>query len=740
MFKFAFMLFLSFLNLASPGKLSSYQIIREDVTVEEQREVLDECGIYRISFIDNQYYLETMTHEWTRPLPVIDNYKILIVDNNCLIFYYQEGYLLLLEYSPSGNKITDKRIIDNKIHAVFDINFQGDFYLVGGVSEYHNDYFLNARRTDLEKTDAFILKLNRQYELKKVSIFGGVLNEEFVRMHISEDCLYLAGKKDPLTGGDFGNGGSLENTNFLVKMDFDFNLIQYLVLSDNSNILDLCLYKEYLYFMSEINIYKINEEFEIITKRAHRTKAIFSCLTFFNCLLIAFENKIELVIICNLEPVALLDVEITKETKIRKFDHILYLSGEKTFYLDIAYLEDFKILNKFYPEVETKKEVSTIFGKAEYLRETGETIFNPLVFGVYQRDFVFLNKYGVEFVVTRFTEVLEEVNVSNNLIYPLGYSLKFTGIALLNGQSIINNYKIAEAGEYNLELSGKDGSKKNYFFIVKDDQIKFQDLSIKNWDFDVKPDQSFTIELTYQGFIENQIESVIINNEANTNLLIDHQNNRISINMYASNSPGIYYYYLEGINYYVQEDLRRIPVEQVVVVNVLKQPIIVDLEQVEPLKFNATSTDLMQTARYFEVRASTNNEEIIEIYSIASHNINLFDLEATKEYQVTISIVYDLGNTNYLRLDLLEMEVIGSDYLNLGEIEVTQRSESIDAFNLNLKKDSKIKKVSIDNLVFYEKAEEDYHLIIGIAFVLMIAIAIITNSLKNYFSKKKIYR
>ena len=740
MFKFTCLLFFSFLNIITNSEFPRYQVIREAVVVDEQQEILDETLNFRIYSIDNQYYLETITHEWSRLLPVINNYKMLVVDNNCLIFYYQEGYLFLIEYSPLGNIITDKRIINNKIDPIFDIHYYEDFYLVGSVNEYSDDDFLNAYRTDLKETDAFILKLNRQYELKKISIYGGILNEKFVRMCISEDFIYLAGKKDPLTGGDFGNGGSLKNTNFLVKMDFDFNIIQYLVLSDNSIIFDVCLYKEYLYFLSEMNIYKINDEFEIVSKRTHPTKAIFSCLTFFNCVLIAFDNKIELDNVYNLERVALLDVEMTKETKISKFDNTLYLGGEKPYYFDIACLEDFIILNQFYPEIETKQEVSTIFGKAEYLSENGEMLFNPLVFGVYQRDFVFLNKYGLEFVVTRFTEVLEEVNINDNLIYPIGYNLKFTGIALLNGQSIVNNYKIEEAGEYTLELSGKEGNKKTYCFMVKEDQIKFQDLSVKYWDFNVKPNESFTIDLTYQGDIESQIKSVIINNQENTNLVIDNLHHQVSINMSAPSLPGIYYYYLEGINYYAQADLRRIPVNQVVVVNVLKEPINVDLIQLEHLKFNATTTDLMQTARYFEVRASTNNEEIVETYSIASHNINLFNLDATKEYQVTISVVYDLGNANHLRLDLLEMEVLGSDFLNLGEIEVTQRSESIGSFNLNLKKDSRIKKISIDNLIFYEEVEEDYFLIICIALFLMIIVALVTNYLKNFLLKKKIYR
>jgi len=692
--KFLFTLFLSMISI-NQQSIKNYQAILEEATSEN--ELLVNIKNYSLILGDDCYILADNQGVWQREINISNNYKLIIDNDNCLIFYYENELLSLLEYDSNGNKIYDDIIIDNPIYEKWDVLYDGFIYIVGGVSKYQNIDFIAAKNNkSLKGKDAFIAKLNKNYLLLNVGVFGGNNDEQFLKVTKSEDKLYVAGEKNPGGGGDFGNGGRSNNTVFIADLNKDLVINNYRILSTTNNLVSLKYYKERIYLVLEKRIYKFDEDLSTLYREDFKVRIFESYFSDINRFIIFTSNT---AYIYKIYPV-ILEEKLTypETTNIQAFDKFIYLQASFCdYYLDIACLENFKPATFYCPYIENELTINTLFGPAVLIDKESEPYFNPSVYGFYLWYYNYRTCGDLNFTIEYETYVRLEANVNEGNIYPVGYRLLFTGQALLNQKNILNNYRIDQPGQYRLELQGTKGEVEVINFMVSYDQMNFLELSEKAWDIEVGVGEVFFIELEYNSDDNYDVLSVVINNEEITDLLLDTNNKIISIRMTALDKAGIYYYYLEKINYFYNDDYYTYNIDNIITLNVLMNPPNVSIMQINEWQYRVSLFDSDKTTRYFLLTISSNLDEVDKQYSLSDTKLLITGLSAKNEYHIELSVVYNLGNNFYQNIKLLEFNIIGCEEYQIGEIEIIEKGDTLNEFDIHLNKSNSISKVFIDH-------------------------------------------
>jgi hypothetical protein len=675
---------------------SAYQeIICED---ESGLEILEEIGYYRLYRQEKKYFLTNRNQAWTVEVPLGEAYYTLLKDNSLLYLYQNGGYWFVREYGSDGKLHREKQILANKFTLRAAVYHQA-LYLAGYISEYQDASLLALREEkQLQGKDGLLLRLDDNYDSEIIRVYGGMLDEIFLELTATADCLYLAGIKDPLTGGDFGNGGRTDDCFFVAKLDFALHLLQYQVLSVSGTALDLVFYEDFLYLATDKSLYKFSADLEIVRKKIFAENYYYGCLAAFNRFLLFSEEAIACVNIFNFTETEIA-APVLEEAVIKGFDRSLYLiKPEGRYYYDLACLENFIILNPYHPEVETDRTVVTIFGTAEFVEETTAPVFNPLLHGVYERVFQFRTPDNRPFSVVREQEVELRVNVCENMVYPLGYELQFTGQAFLNGQPVFNHYPLTKSGPQTLELYDLANQKTTINFEVSKEQIRFQEPSVRSWDLTVQAGQSFPLDFR---FVTSGLDSAAVSiNGEERDLAISEEH--LTLELTAPDVPGIHYYYLRELRYSQADSHYTVPLHRVLIVNVLQAPPEFSVFQEKPLSFRISLTDPGRTSRYFELVLSNSNTESSRRFYFTDCNLYLEELDKEQIYQWSLYLIYDLGDGELRKAELFHGTAKGHSLL--GELNILQKGEGLEVFRIGFR-DAALKKVYAGEDLLY--AEQD---------------------------------
>ena len=206
-------------------------------------------------------------------------------------------------------------------------------------------------------------------------------------------------------------------------------------------------------------------------------------IAFTNKLIIFSREKIIIYDWINFKMLTKIDLDF-EIINLKKFPNILFINNNS--YLDIASLNNLKYVDEIYLDVIPSYEIETMFGKATLIEEISEKPFNNLIYGIYLRKLKYKSKFGLEFTVEFESKVNLEVNVTEGGIYPVGYNLHFTGDAYLNENPILNNYSIPTSGKYTLKLVGINNEEYICNFEVVDEQIKFTEEQVIDYDIITK--------------------------------------------------------------------------------------------------------------------------------------------------------------------------------------------------------------------------------------------------------------
>ncbi len=714
---------LNFLNI-----FNNYQVIKE---VEEKYEEIIYTDEYYIIYNENnQIKLKTNNDEWIRELDVNKNLDIHLVGKDLYIFNYNNGVLKCLVYDIDGKIKVEKQIFDNIVYNLKISFFKERFYITGSIKDRKDELFTD---NEYGLKDCFLIRLTEEFYIEDIRIYGGVLNEEFLDICFSDDYIYLSGKKDVLTSGDFGNGGKTNGTIFVVRLDYDLEIINFVVLNDISSLVCLISFKDNIYLNSEDYLYKLDYELENIISNKFKNKAIYMIEASFNKLIVITNSKTYIYDIISLRKLFELDNTIDVKN-VRVLKDILYVQSDYNYYFDIACLEGIKYNDPINSFLSPTLNVETIFGISEFIEDISEVVYDPLIYGEYDRNLKYKNTFGMEFIIQKDFRVLMECNVSEGGIYPLGYNLIFTGRAYLNGESIANNYSISSSGNYNLKLIGNNGEEFSVNFIVDSKQINFDEVSICDYHVITHTDEVYYLNLNYK-IDFGEIVSVIVDGVEHFDLIISKEDNVLSVKMNPENNEGIKYYIVNSIKYKEDDELiRSISIDRIFTVNVLKNTMKVDVKQ-KNINDYLFSLDDNNTARFFLVTYIYNNEEYNFKYPLASNKISLdgFDKFTT----VYVQLIYDLGDKSYRKIDLMEVSLEGLSAGEFIEIDVLKQEESLKEFMIKVANEKEINKILINNNIVYEKLEKDYyvHIVIGILLLLFFGFGIYNFRYKKYKQK-----
>ncbi|HNZ50584.1 MAG TPA: hypothetical protein PLR16_02360 [Bacilli bacterium] len=698
----AVLLISSFLSLIAPSE-PSFEVL---VTAEQNNEIVDQNGSFLVLKKVGQLALKYQNASWEILFPENEAMKMINRGNQMMIIYQVDGYLMALVVDNNGNLIFSNRIVPNRLGAVWDVVITDEIFICGCIENYEDVAFKEAKTTrSLNKRDAIIMAFNNNLVMTHWKIFGGRENESFTSMAVSDQKIYLVGKKDPYSGGDFGNGGLLKNNNFICSLDYHFNLGDYFVFDNNNSLIDVDFIKESVFVWTNTALYKFDDHLTIIKKRLFESTIFFGIISAFHTFLGFGIENIAIVNLLDLNKLA--DIyceEINEDTQYQQLDSVIkIINGYETAYLDVFDFRSFRFPPVHYDNLPAEGPIKSIFGEVTIKDKTSLPLFNPLVFGTYTWNINLQTSFGLEYVINRQTLVQKEVNVSENNIYPLGYHLHFTGNALLNGQAIVNNYALNESGIYQLTLIGANNEQYSLSFAVAREQIPFEELPERNWHFETRRSGIVQIDLSLQGDWSN-LEGVIINGEAFDDFLFDQVNQRLLVRFKAPDEMGIYHYFIDSIIYRQDNDRLSYPIKYMFTVNVLGfEPEIV-IEEINDFEYLIKVNDDDACARSISVHAVSNLDDYVINLPLSDSNIVFPNLNKKQNYELTYFLNYDIGNHQIASIELLSAKMSGKNASDFGEITILEKTNQLKKLTLSfLESKDSITEIIANNHFVYQK-------------------------------------
>lgn len=699
------------------------------VIPDENDGIIDQCGDFLVINKEESIFIKQKNASWEISMPDHDRFKLRIVENNLTVFYQKDGYIHALKVGLNGNVLYSGGIIPNRLHQTWDVKVHDEIWICGTIEQYEDASFIETKEDKvLNKQDAILIALDLSFKITKWKIWGGLENEGFESLAFSNEKIFLVGKKDPYSGGDFGNGGLLKGNNFICMTDFDFNLLDFLILDNNYPLIFNDFMKESLFVCTNLNLYKINENLEIVKKRIFDKEIFHGLISEFN-IFIGFEiENIALVDILDLQEIGNVAVEtINEETAYKQMEKTIKIkNGMLCSYLDVIDLRHFYFSNIYYDNLPNPGGIKSLFGEVNIVDKISYPQFNPLVFGNYHWLINLENSFGLSYSINREQLVQKEVNVTEGYIYPLGYQLRFTGNATLNGKPIVNNYTLNQSGNYRLVLQGLDEEKYEVGFFVEREQIHIQETETRNWHYETRKGGLIQINFSLQGEWEG-IEAIVINNENYENVIFDQINHHLHIRFLAPETMGIYDYLIESIIYKQNNDLRSFPINQMITVNVLGLAPEVVIEETSDFEFVIKVDDGDSCSRSISVHALSNLDDIFYNYPLSDTKILLNNLKKTQNYEVKVFLNYDLGNHQMESIEILNTQISGRNASEIGEITIIEKGASLKKWSLSLldSKNSILQIVANNHFVYQKPINNlfDSMLIGGASFVCVLFIS-----------------
>jgi len=725
-------------NLLVSGN-EDFQIITQNVS-ESEEEWLDQCDGYELVSENGMNYLRFSSGDWSLTVPDFESHRLLSKEGEAWLFYQQDAFLHLLKTDANGTVLFNGVLLDNPVEPVWDVVLEDDLYVCGGITNYVNREFSNYKTAQgLGGRDAFLAMFNDDLGLKAWGIFGGEKNESFEKISVTNEGIFAVGKKDPLSGGDFGNGGQAPDSNFVCELTSDLEVADYLILSGSFPIRLFGFREDYLFLGTGQSLYKFAEGLQIVRKRDLGREILYAQFSELNGILCLENGSGRLCGFYNFQDVFDFPCpQVSQTTTFARFGETLCLKNEtgKVFW-DLLDRRSFLVGGTYQNTFPEPRIVKSLFGPAQLEKEISEPAFNPLVFGDYVFTFLGKTASGLPFTFSKTVSVLQEANVSDGMIYPLGYQLNFTGLGMLNGKGIVNNYPVSQAGHYVLILTGVGGISRKINFQVESDQIPFSESSRKAWDREIGCASPFNLDFTLTKEVAD-VTGVVLNGSIFEDLVYDRVNKSVHLRLIAPEAAGIHDYFIEKIQYLEGGDPFSLPINQIFTLNVLNSAPEVTLGETKTLVYRTAINDPQGTIRCFRVTAVSDIDEAVMQFGLSDQNLFFSGLTKGEDYEVTISLVFDRGNQVYENLVILSMQVSGGESLDLGEILITQKTETLGEFILSLSKGQKrLRQVVSDNQLLYQSQPIDYPKLVLIGIAGAAAAFVVSVQTRKFIRKKR---
>ena len=586
-----------------------------------------------------------------------DHYKLKVV--TC-----DKGVLQLYEMDKYGQVLQSKTYLST-FTTIDLISFKDHLYLIGGVTSFHDGDITN--NSYHQKEDAIIIMLDSKYNIQKAVCYGGILNDRFIEAKCDDKYLYVRGKKETLSGGDFGNGGGEEYGDFICTLDENLQLINYGIFKEE--ILTYTINNDWLYIVTKKQVYKLDHDFNYQNGLKFASDCVFSMFTVNDTLLTFTATELNIYDLPTFENLYHEEFEVLDK---------VYL-GPDCFYLlvnDRCKKVKLYDVRDFHGE---SGHVYNCFREVTLVQKTITPTYNPLVYGTYTVHC----DYGDLSLDEEMTVPLE-CNVCEGVIYPVGYRLKFTGVAYLNGEMVNNNHALNQIGKQELTLYSCQGDSVTYHFSVASDQINFLEESIKDYQLEVYPHEEFTITMKLTSLDGINIKEVIINEER-TNFIID--GNNLIIKLKAEDS-GLSHYQLQRIIYENNNETFVKEINQTIDVKVLNLPLSINTTMTNDkdyVIYNSHVEDINQEMRGFKLYLYRHGEEITYSYAVKDTDIVLRGLNPDEIYEGCLMVQYAYNNKDVKEIPLARFNLTGISEARIGYLDIIQSGESLEQFQIGIK-------------------------------------------------------
>lgn len=686
-----------FLSLLSP-------VAYQEITAEVKETVRDERGGYLMVEEEDRFFLKKDDSSWRVELPKAEEWLAVLKEGNYLYLHASDAGWQAEEYNPQGKPVHSGTLIAEPLTLNCALYSEG-LILVGGISAYRGEPFISGRG-DRNGEDAIVLRFGADYQLEDFRIFGGYRDESFYRIIPGEDCFFAVGRKDPESGGDFGNGGKTADALFVAKLTADLELSDYLILGCDGDPLAFAFYKDFLYLALPDRLYKFDGELNIVLKRKFSKDYHAALMAAFNKCVFFGDGEILLVDILDFQTEPITSGCLSSDSEISIFSHSAYVGKLK---YDLACLEDFLVFPEYRPEIPAKRSVWTLFGEAEYLEDAAEPSFDPQVHGEYLFEFRFKSPSDILFSVSRRISVPLRCNVSPGGIYPVGYRLQFSGYGELDGRGVLNNHVLDKEGSHRLVLWDNAHQATEIEFTVAAAQIFFSENPEVSWDCEAQAGEPFFLEIGLSGVGKRVLKAVVVNGEEVTNLLYNPETGILTVPL-ETDGVGVKHFHLEKLLYLEDGLLLNVPLSRLVNVNALSPSPSVAISQVSGLEYEAEVSS-GEALRLLEVVASRGGEEFRKVFPLGTGNLN-FELPSGT-YDFEINLLYDPGNKKLETLPLFTGVLKRNGGLKIGEVNIIRKTGSLEKFRIALSAEVALLSAQGKTLYSRSKAQPWRHVLLG---------------------------
>lgn len=672
-------------------------------------------------------------------IKLVDNcffYKI-INDNETLIVTYMKtnnDYLHILKFSKGKNIFS--KIINNKFINKFDIiEYNNNYLFISTINEYENDIIKLKilSKEYLLKNNAIAILFDNDFNIINCELFGGILDDYFETIYFEKynEIVYITGRKKQNSGYDFGNGGNGSFGYIFLVLNDDLSIKNYLIF--NNPIVNIEFEDGLITLSTTKDIFVLKTDFTLISSLKFDGECIFAMKM--NKLYNAVFTRRELKIYdyskgkCIYNDLYKFELEIDE---IKVHNNYLYFFENKNeyeynnvvktiFYNDTisnqTYIYDYFDETKYYDNELLGLPCNFLLKDILY-----DNDFNPIVYGEY--DIIFNYE---KFVITSKTIVEERCNVSEGNIYPVGYNLIFSGNALLNDKEVYNNYALTEEGDYQLILEGKKNNR-IINFKVYDMDITFRDEALKKWNYEVRINQDYIIDMKYNSDVI--IKDVKVNNQS-YDFKVDENKKIVSL-VFNSENIGTVFYSIDEIvyEYHNQEFINKINYE--FIIRYIDNKISLNNQFYNDDEYFIFDFNVLMNnnqLRYLKVDYN-NQYEYIPLKN--GFNINF---KIQEDYDnIDFYIVYDVNGKMYEETLLFNITYDFNNGKNeFGVLEIIKEDDIIKKIVIKTPISEKIKQIKVDNNIEYQYQKgKSYNLII----YALIFISILFIGYKIYKTKK----
>lgn len=641
---------------------------------------------------------------------LIEDENIIINNNGNISFYFNSIFLCNIKCANYSYLIDNDyfyitfiddnnlyiRKYDNNAKIVKNVKFNDSIYTDSKLKIMKNDnsIVLFSTVNDNNYTDLKIIELDDKLNNTKNAILKGELNDSFYDCEYFQEHYYLLIKHDKMSGGDFGYGGTL----VLSLLDLDYNVLKnryfnadYAKISINNDSVvslitnqgtyayDLALEAKFGLLFPHISLFWSKSYNELYLSLLEDRLEIYEILyddvnniNYFH-LLKTYNYNLDNQYLCEV-------VELNKRMYLKFSDDYQYYLYElniydtRNFINEVNYLTAFNDINQYIDS----------WYQRLYLEKEGNN-YNADVYGTYEISYVNGN-----FKKNMTINVFEEANVMEDMIYPIGYKLYFTGVALLNNKMIHNNYSIDKEGKYTLELYSNTKEKKIINFTVSNQQSTFQDYSLKKSDFSAYVNQDVTLE--YRLDEKEDINKIIIDDKEYHDYSFKDHILKINFN---HDKSGFYHH---KINY-----IDDIEINDLVSFNIIDDDLSLYFNLIEDKK--KIKIDYYNDNNNLRLFNLYLDDKLYKSYPISENNIIL---PYESNYRLAkITLTYANNDGSYSSYDLASFILSDAKSSELLNIEINKKEEAIKEFSFVIKNKKNIEKIKCEDKIIYEKKQDD---------------------------------